>query len=145
MPVSIKDRWVGPHEQVLNVSIACWWYGLSKPSYLSLIEAWFKPTASLVGVREKLDTDPWIGQPTCWRLCREPFFSGAVGSVQTCWWLAKGCYVLTAWDTYGMGPYAIWAWDACDALVEFSLAGCTSIWITTTLGYEYRLFVAVIM
>jgi hypothetical protein len=22
--VSVKDRWVGPHEQVLNVPIACW-------------------------------------------------------------------------------------------------------------------------
>jgi hypothetical protein len=23
-PVSIKDRWVGPREQVLNVPIICW-------------------------------------------------------------------------------------------------------------------------
>jgi hypothetical protein len=23
LPVSIKDRWVGPHEQVLNVLITC--------------------------------------------------------------------------------------------------------------------------
>jgi hypothetical protein len=22
-PESVKDRWVGPHEQVLNVSVAC--------------------------------------------------------------------------------------------------------------------------
>jgi hypothetical protein len=29
-------------------------------------------------------------------------------------------------------------------LVEFPPAGCTSIRITATLGYEYRLFVAVI-
>jgi hypothetical protein len=28
-----------------------------------------------------------------WGLCREPFFSGAVGSVQCYWWLAKGCHV----------------------------------------------------
>jgi hypothetical protein len=33
-----------------------------------------------------------ITQPG-WGLCREPFFSGAVGSVQRCWWLAKGCHV----------------------------------------------------
>jgi hypothetical protein len=26
-------------------------------------------------------------------LCRELFFSGAVGLVQRCWWLAKGCHV----------------------------------------------------
>jgi hypothetical protein len=24
LPVSIKDRWVSPREQVLNVPIACW-------------------------------------------------------------------------------------------------------------------------
>jgi hypothetical protein len=30
---------------------------------LSLIEAWLKPTGSLVGLGEKLDTNPWIGQP----------------------------------------------------------------------------------
>jgi hypothetical protein len=35
-------------------------------------------TASLVGSGEKLGTDPRIGQPACWGLCREPFFSGAV-------------------------------------------------------------------
>jgi hypothetical protein len=29
-PVSVKNRWVGPREQVLNVLIACWWYGPSK-------------------------------------------------------------------------------------------------------------------
>jgi hypothetical protein len=35
-------------------------------------------TASLVGSEEKLGTDPWIGQPACCGLGREPFFSGAV-------------------------------------------------------------------
>jgi hypothetical protein len=33
--------------------------------------------------------DLQITQPG-WGLCREPFFSGAVGPVQRCWWLAKG-------------------------------------------------------
>jgi hypothetical protein len=76
-PVSIKDRWVGPREQVLNVPIACWCYGFSKPSSLSSIEAWLKPTASLVGLEDKLGTDPWIGQPTCCGLCRESFFGSS--------------------------------------------------------------------
>jgi hypothetical protein len=30
----VKDRWVGLHEQVLNVPIACWCYGPSKLMYL---------------------------------------------------------------------------------------------------------------
>jgi hypothetical protein len=39
----------------------------------------FAPTTSLVGSVEKLGTDPWIGQPARCGLCREPFFLGAVG------------------------------------------------------------------
>jgi hypothetical protein len=59
-------------------------YGPSKPSSLSSIEASLKCTALLVGLGEKLGTDPWIGLPACNELCQEPFFSGAVGSIQTC-------------------------------------------------------------
>jgi hypothetical protein len=33
----------------------------------------FAPTTSLDGSGEKLGTDPWINQPTCCGLCREPF------------------------------------------------------------------------
>jgi hypothetical protein len=49
--------------------------------------------ASLAGSGEKLGIDPRINQPTCRGLCREPFFSGAVGSVQICRRLVKGCHV----------------------------------------------------
>jgi hypothetical protein len=38
----------------------------------------FVPTASLVGLGEKLGTDPWIDQPACYGLCQEPLFSRAV-------------------------------------------------------------------
>jgi hypothetical protein len=70
-------------------------YGPSKPCTLSSTEAWLKHTASLADLGEKLGMDPQIGQPTCRGLCREPFFSGAVGSVQICQRLAKGCYTWT--------------------------------------------------
>jgi hypothetical protein len=133
--MSIKDRWVGPREQVLNVLIACWWHDPSKPRSSSSTEAWRKITVSLVGLGEKLGIDLWIGRPACWGLCREPFFSGAVGSVQIYRWLAKGCYALSTWDTYGLGPYAEWAWDACGMLVGFSPSRCTSIRIAMTLGW----------
>jgi hypothetical protein len=33
----------------------------------------FTPTALMVGLGEKLGTDPWISQPTCCGLCQEPF------------------------------------------------------------------------
>jgi hypothetical protein len=51
------------------------------------------PPASLAGSGEKLGMNPWIGQPTCCGLCREPFFSGAVGSVQIYRCLTKGCHI----------------------------------------------------
>jgi hypothetical protein len=91
--VSIKDRSVGPYEQVLNVPIACRRYGPGKPSSWSSSGAWLTPPTLLAGSGEKLGMDPWIGQPACWRLCREPFFSGAVRSVQICRCLMKGCHV----------------------------------------------------
>jgi hypothetical protein len=56
----------------------------------------------------------------------------------------KGYYMWTTWDMYGLRPYVKWVWKACDVLVRFSPAGCISIRITATLGYEYRLFIAVI-
>jgi hypothetical protein len=39
----------------------------------------FAPTASLAGSGEKLGMDPRIGQPVRCGLCQKPFFSGAVG------------------------------------------------------------------
>jgi hypothetical protein len=51
------------------------------------------PPSSLAGSGEKLDMDPWIGQPTCCGLCRESFFLGAVVSIQICRRLVKGCHI----------------------------------------------------
>jgi hypothetical protein len=96
----------------------------------------FAPTASLVGLGEKLGTDPWIGQPTCRGLCQEPIFSGAVALLNSVDDYAKGCYMWTTWDTYGRGPYADRAWKACGVLVGFSPTRCTSIRIAATLEYE---------
>jgi hypothetical protein len=73
-------------------------YGASKPSSLSSTEAWLKLAASLVGLGEKLGTDPRIDQSVCCGFCREHFFSGVVGSIQIYRWLAKGCYMWT--NTY---------------------------------------------
>jgi hypothetical protein len=80
-------------------------YGRSKPSSWSPTGAWLMPTTSLVGSGEKLGTDPWVGQPACCGLCQKPFFLGAVGSVQICQRIMKGCYMWTTGDTYGLEPY----------------------------------------
>jgi hypothetical protein len=53
-------------------------YEPSKPSSLTSTEGGFTPTASMAGSEEKLGTDPQIGQPSCYELCREPYFLGAV-------------------------------------------------------------------
>jgi hypothetical protein len=112
-PVSVKDRWAGPREQVLNISIAYRWYGSGKPSSLPSTYVWLSPLLLWLRVREKLDGDPQISQPMCWGYSREFLFLGSSDSVQLCRWLVKGCYALTVWDTYGRGPYTDWAWDAC--------------------------------
>jgi hypothetical protein len=70
------------------------------------------PPALLAGSGEKLGTDPWISQPACCGLCRGPFFSGAVGSIQICTWT-------------GVGSIRV-------VLVMFSPTGCTLIRIIAT-------------
>jgi hypothetical protein len=93
-------------------------------------------TTPLVGSGEKLGTDPWIGKSACWGLCQEPFFSGAVtpsNSVGGSWKAAtygdhpQEAYVGRTWA--GVGSVRV-------VLVGFSPAGCTSIRIVATLGYE---------
>jgi hypothetical protein len=53
-------------------------YEPSKPSSLPSTEGGFIPTASVAALREKLGTDPRIGQSVCCGLCQESFFSGVV-------------------------------------------------------------------
>jgi hypothetical protein len=62
-PVSVKDQWVGPCEQVLNVPITSSVYGPSKPSSLLSTGAWLKRTASVVVLEEKLRWVPQVTQP----------------------------------------------------------------------------------
>jgi hypothetical protein len=119
--VSVKDRWVGPASKYWTYRSYAGVYVRSKPSSQLSIETWLFPTTSLAVVGEKLGTDLWIDQPACCGFCQEPFFSGAVDlfkSVDDC---AKGCYALTVWDTYGLGPCVDWTWDVCGVLVSFPL------------------------
>jgi hypothetical protein len=74
---------------------------------------------------------------------RSPRFLPGVGAYFVLGGLVKGC-LCEPREMYGPGPYMNQACKACGMLIGFSRAGCTSIQITATLGYEYRLFVAVI-
>jgi hypothetical protein len=101
-----------------------------------LIDVLALSTTSLAGSGEELGMDPQIGQPTCWRLCREPFFSGAVT-------LSNSVNDSRKVATYRNCPqeaYARRTWTGVGSiyvmLVGFSTVGCTSIRIAVTLGYE---------
>jgi hypothetical protein len=63
-----------------------------------------------------------------------------VGHVSSLWGLAK-CCLRGPREMYGPRSYTN---RACGVLIGFSPAGCTSIRIAATLGYEYRLFAAII-
>jgi hypothetical protein len=123
--VSVKDRWIGPCEQILNVPITCRCYEPGKPSSWLPIEGGFTPTASMAGLGEKLGMDPQISQSARWGLCQEPFFLRAVALSITVEDFAKG------YDVWGLPVSSV-----CVMLVGFSPAGCTSIRIVVTLGYE---------
>jgi hypothetical protein len=89
LPVSVKDRWVGPREQVLNVPIACRRYVPDKPSSRSSIESWLYPhyfngCLGREAEYESMDRSAvvlWIGS---WAL-----FLGSSGPAQLCWWLCE--------------------------------------------------------
>jgi hypothetical protein len=91
-PVSVIDQGVGTREQVLNVPIAYRWYGPDKPSSMLSTDVWLLLLLPWLYWKRNWVVDLRTTQPG-WRLCREPFFLGAVGSVQRCWWLVKGCHI----------------------------------------------------
>jgi hypothetical protein len=93
--VSVKDRWVGPREQVLNVLIASWYMGPISLVACRQQRVTLPPLLQWLPRGEKLGMDPRIGQPSCARLYREPFFLGVVVLFITVDDFMKGCYTLT--------------------------------------------------
>jgi hypothetical protein len=49
----------------------------------------------MVALGTELGTDLWIGQSSCYGLCQEPFFSGAVALSIIVDDFMKGCYMRT--------------------------------------------------
>jgi hypothetical protein len=134
-PVSIKDRWVGPREQVLNVPFTYRWYGPGKPSSRPSTEDCLCPHCFIGWLKRETGYGPTDrSADMLWIVSRVVALLNSVDDY------TKGCYALTTWDTYGLGPYADWACDACDILVGFSPVGCISIRIAVTLRNEWPLF-----
>jgi hypothetical protein len=119
-------------------------YGPSKPSSWLLTGAWLKRTASVVMLGEKLRWVPWATQPD-WEVESGALFLRSSATVQPYWQLIKGCYALATWDTYGLGPYADWAWDPCGMLVGFSLHGVHRFKSSRLSDMSNRLFTGVSM
>jgi hypothetical protein len=90
--VSVKDRGVGTHEQVLNVPIACRWYGPSKPSSLLSTDVWLKRTASMAVLGKKMRRVLRTTQPG-WEVESGALFLRSSESVQLYWVSVKGCHV----------------------------------------------------
>jgi hypothetical protein len=111
-------------------------YGPSKPSSWLPTDAWFCPHGFIGWLRRETKYGPADQSVSVLWIVSEPFLSGAVTLLNAVDDFVKVCYALTAWDTYGLGPNVDWVWNACGVLVEFSPAGCTSIQIVMTLGYE---------
>jgi hypothetical protein len=80
--------------------------------------------------------DPQIGQPMCCGLCREPFFLGVVTLLNSVGDCAKGCHVCGLRTGSIRGRTWTGVGGICVMLIGFSPAGCTSIRISVTLGYE---------
>jgi hypothetical protein len=121
-------------------------YGPDKPSIMLSTEGDFTPTASMVASERETGYGPTNRSAiVLWIRLGAFFFAGAVTLFIAIDDFAKGFYTQTTWGRYGQEPYVNCVWKACDVLVGFFPIRCTLIWITATLGYEYRLFVAVIM
>jgi hypothetical protein len=88
------DRGVGTCEHILNVTITCQRYGLSKPNSRLSTEACLFPMTSLVVMGKKLGMNTRTGQPTCCGLGWEPFL-GVVDLFKSIDDYVKGCHMLT--------------------------------------------------
>jgi hypothetical protein len=63
----------------------------------------------------------------CWRFCREPFFSGAIGSIQFCWVSVKGCHVQGLLAESICVAYMDWCKKHTCRVYHVSRAGCIMI------------------
>jgi hypothetical protein len=94
------------------------------------------PTTSMDAVGEKLETNPWISQPVCYKFGREPFFLGAITLSNAIDDSTKGCHIR------GLSVESVWVAyvDRCKKhmhrVYQVFPAGCTSIRIAATLEYE---------
>jgi hypothetical protein len=134
--MSVKDRWVEPREQVLNVPIACWRYGPDKSSSWSSTECWlclhylngclgreigYEPADRLAGVL-------WIVSGA--------LFLRSSGPAQLCFRLRKWLLCVDRMRYVWSGTMRGLSVECMWRVGRPSPIWCTSIQIPVTLGYE---------
>jgi hypothetical protein len=68
--------------------------------------------------------DPWIDQPTCYRLGREPFSSGAVALSNVVDDSVKGCHIWALSVGSVRVMYVDWRRKCICCVYQVSLIGC---------------------
>jgi hypothetical protein len=91
--MSVKDRWVDLCEQVLNVSVACWWYGPNKPSSRPSIDAWLCLHCFIGWLGRETGYGPVDRSADALWIVSGALFLGSSGFAQLCQWLIKGYHV----------------------------------------------------
>jgi hypothetical protein len=130
-----RFRGVGTHEQVLNVPIACRWYGPGKPSSLLSTDVWLSPLLHwLARERNWVRTHGSVGQYAV--DVSGSLFLGSSDSIQLCRWLVKGCHIWglpagSVCRTYVDGKYTCRVGRVCPCRVYIILNRHDSrIWVT---------------
>jgi hypothetical protein len=134
--VSVKYRWVGPCEQVLNVPIACQRYETGKPSSWSSTDDWLCPhyfngclgRETRYGPADRSTDVLWIVSGV--------LFLRSTGPSQLCWWLRKRLLCVDCVRYVWSGTIRGLSVECMWRVGQVSPAGCTSIRITAILEYE---------
>jgi hypothetical protein len=85
LPVSVKDRWAGPREQVLNIPIAYRWYGSGKPCSRPSTEGWLYPHCFIGWLRRETRYGSTDRSAVILWIVSRALFLGSSGPAQLCW------------------------------------------------------------
>jgi hypothetical protein len=114
--VSVKDRWVGPCEQVLNVPIVCRWYGFGKPSSRPSTEGWLCLYCFIDWLRRETGYGPMDQSAGVLMIVSGALFLDSSGPTQLCWWLRERLlyvdHMRYVWSGTICGPSVGYMWCA---------------------------------
>jgi hypothetical protein len=95
--VLVKDQWVGPHEQALNVRITCWYMG--PISWCSCVTTWLKPFSPTPRLSWGRKNEVTQGDNRT-RLSWSPILLPGVGVCFVLVWTSERLTTWTTWDVW---------------------------------------------